>query len=82
MTYDEVLHIVQQWPPQDKARLLAAISSGLEHDLARLPSVAQSFTTAQPKPNLLGLWQGVNIADATISEARREMWRDLTSDDI
>lgn len=75
MTYDEMLSNIQQLPPEQKARLLQDISAALHRDLAE----AQP---KQPKRSLLGLWAGVDISEADIEDARRDMWDDFPRGDI
>jgi hypothetical protein len=66
VTLEEALVVVRQLSPVDKARLIEHIVPDIERELKAVhPSRRQS---------LLGLWQGLDISEDDIKEARREMW--------
>ena len=75
-TYEEVLTNAQQLSPEDKARLLEAISAALLRDLAG--------AKPQPKQSLYGTFADLGEAPSAedIDEARREMWGNFPREDI
>lgn len=74
VTLDEALVVVRQLSPVDKARLIERL----------VPDIERELRTAEPKPrkSLLGLWQGLDISEEDIQEARREMWSGFPREDI
>lgn len=74
MTLEEILTLTNQLPLIDKLRLIERIT----------PQITKELMTAQSKQrkSLRGLWQGVNISESTIAEARQEMWSRFPSEDI
>ena len=74
VTLDDVLELVDQLSAIDKVRLIERIT----------PQIERALITAQPTPrkSLRGLWQGLDITDEDIAEARREMWGNFPREDI
>ncbi len=74
VTFDQVLELAEQLPPTDQARLIEQLA----------PRIARVLAAAQPsqRESLRGLWQGVDITDEDIAEARREMWASFPREDI
>ena len=66
MTLEQVLDVVKQLSLLDKVRLIERIAPQIEREL----QVAQST----PRKSLRGLWQGLDITEDDIAQARREMW--------
>ena len=77
VTRERIVALLDSLP--DEA--LAEVISFLEfqrYKLARQPTEAPRYL---PTP-LGGLWKGVEITDADIAEARREMWGRLADDEL
>jgi hypothetical protein len=74
MTLEEVLALVRQLSPLDKARLI-------EH---LVPDIERELRAGEPTPrtSLLGLWRGLGVTEDDIDEARREMWSGFPREDI
>jgi hypothetical protein len=71
VTLDEVLQLAAQLSPVDKVRLIERIAPQIEREL-----------TPTPRESLRGIWQGLNITEEDIAEARREMWGNFPRQDI
>jgi len=71
---EEVLALVRQLSPVDKARLIERVASDIERELR----------SARPTPrkSLRGLWRGLDITAEDIAEARQEMWGSFPREDI
>lgn len=74
VTLDEALVVVRQLSPIDKARLIERLVPDIERELRA--------TEPTPRKSLLGLWQGLDITEEDIEEARREMWSGFPREDI
>jgi hypothetical protein len=72
VTLEDVLQMANQLSAVDKVRLIERIAPQIERDL----------TKQGPRESLRGLWQGVNISEEDIAEARREMWGNFPRDDF
>jgi hypothetical protein len=72
VTLDEVLQLAAQLSPVDKVRLIERIAPQIERELKPLT----------PRESLRGIWQGLNITEEDIAEARREMWGNFPREDI
>jgi hypothetical protein len=74
VSLEEALDLVKQLSPLDKARLIERI----------VPDIERELKAAQPTPrkSLRGLWQGLDITEEEIAEARREMWSNFPRGDI
>ncbi len=74
VTLEDVLRLAKQLSAMDKVRLIEQIAPEIERDLQ----------AAQPEPreSLRGIWQGLDITDEDIAEARREMWGNFPRDDF
>jgi hypothetical protein len=74
VTLEQALVLVRRLSPVDKARLIERLAPDIERELK----------TAQPtgRKSLRGLWRGLGITEADITEARREMWSDFPREDI
>ncbi len=74
VTLKEVLDLAKQLSPLDKARLIERIA----------PQIEQELKVARPTPrkSLRGLWQGLDITEEEIAEARCEMWGNFPREDI
>lgn len=73
-TLSKVKSLARQLPLRDKVRLIKWIAPQIEHDL----QAGQSH----PRRSLRGLWRGLNLTEADIDEARREMWANFPREDI
>jgi hypothetical protein len=74
VTLEEALDLVKQLSPLDKARLIERIVPDIERELKAARST--------PRKSLRGLWQGLDITEEEIAEARREMWGNFPREDI
>jgi hypothetical protein len=74
VTLEQALVLVRRLSPVDKARLIERLAPDIERELK----------AAQPtgRKSLRGLWRGLGITEADITEARREMWSDFPREDI
>jgi hypothetical protein len=74
VSLEEALDLVKQLSPLDKARLIERI----------VPDIERELKAARPTPrkSLRGLWQGLDITEEEIAEARREMWSNFPREDI
>ena len=74
VTLEEALELVKQLSPVDKVRLIERI----------VPDIERELVAARPTPrkSLRGLWQGLDITEEDIAEARREMWGNFPREDI
>jgi hypothetical protein len=72
ITLDEVLQLAAQLSPVDKVRLIERIA----------PQIERELTPPTLRESLRGIWQGLNITEEDIAEARREMWGNFPRDDI
>ena len=74
VSLEEALDLVKQLSPLDKARLIERI----------FPDIERELKAARPTPrrSLRGLWQGLDITEEEIAEARREMWSNFPREDI
>ena len=66
---EDVLNLAQQLSPLDKVRLVEPVSAQLEKDLTR--------TQRPDRKSLRGLWQGVDITEQDMAEARQAMWKNF-----
>ena len=73
-TLEDVLHLAKQLSATDKVRLIERIAPEIERDL--------QGSQPEPRESLRGIWQGLNITDEDITEARREMWGNFPRDDF
>lgn len=69
ITVDEVLKLARQLSPAEQRQLAARLA---------VPPETPTISLA----DLKGMWAGVEISEADISAARREMWRDFPREDI
>jgi hypothetical protein len=74
ITLEEVVNLAKQLSSIDKVRLIEQIVPEIERDL-----IKRQDTSRQ---SLRGLWQGVEITDEEIAEARAEMWVRFPREDI
>jgi hypothetical protein len=74
ITLEEVVSLAKQLSSIDKVRLIEQIVPEIERDL-----IKRQDTSRQ---SLRGLWQGVEITDEEIAEARAEMWVRFPREDI
>lgn len=74
--FDQVLALIDHLSPTEKIRLLERVTSSLEKDLPA--------TEKKPRKSLYGLWAdfNVNISEADIDAARREMWGNFPREDF
>jgi|GEM_PF-1007028 len=72
----DALALAMRLSPVDKARLLGFLASAVQHALAVIPPPPTE------RVQILGLWQGLNITEDNIAEARREMWGNSPREDI
>lgn len=72
VTLDQVLQLAAQLSPVDKVRLIERIA----------PQIERELTPSTPRESLRGIWQGLNITEEDIAEARREMWGNFPREDI
>lgn len=66
VTLDQVIDLAQQLSPLDQLRLIERIVPQIESRL--------EASSIKPLRSLYGLWQGVNISEQDIADARQEMW--------
>lgn len=71
---EEALAVVRRLSPVDKARLIERIVPDIEREL--------KATHPGPRQSLRGLWQGLDITEDDIEEARQEMWDRFPREDI
>lgn len=74
VTLEDVLRLAKQLSAMDKVRLIERIAPEIEIDL--------QASQNGPRESLRGIWQGLNITDEDIAEARREMWGNFPRDDF
>jgi hypothetical protein len=74
VTLEQVLKLTKQLPLIDKVRLIERIAPQIEYEL--------KATRPAPRKPLRGLWQGLDITEEDIAEARREMWGNFPREDI
>ena len=74
LTLDEILDLAEHLSLVDKVRLIERIAPQIERELRG--------GDVKPRVSMRGLWQGVNITDEDIAEARREMWGNFPREDI
>jgi hypothetical protein len=65
LTYADALKLAGQLSTLDKLRLIGQLALQIERELT---------ASAAPRQPLRGIWKGLDITDAEIAEARREMW--------
>lgn len=74
LTVEELVTFAKRLSTVDKVRLIEQIAPEIKRDLdSRFP---------QPRPSLRGLWQGIEISEEDIADARREMWNDFPREDM
>ncbi len=73
LSYHDILANAQQLSPSEKARLLSDISTSLQKELR---------SSSQPKRSLLGIWEGLDLSEEDIDQARNEMWNNFPRKDI
>lgn len=74
VTLDQVLDLASQLPVVDQVRLIEAITPRIKQELH---AAAQ-----RPRKSLRGLWKGLDISDADITAARRQMWGNFPREDV
>ena len=74
VTLDEALRLVRQLSLIDKVRLMEAIAPQIKQELLT--------TQVQPRQSLRGLWRGIDITDADITNLRQDMWSNFPREDI
>ncbi|MGK7876329.1 MAG: hypothetical protein AB4426_24445 [Xenococcaceae cyanobacterium] len=74
VTLEQVLKLARELSLVDKVRLIEQVT----------PQIKQGVKVAPGKPrkSLRGLWQGLDITESDIAEARREMWGNFPRKDI
>jgi hypothetical protein len=70
--YEKTLTLIEELSAEEKSQLLEYLQTLLEHEQA----------PKQPKRSLLGLWEGDNVSEEEIDEARREMCCNFPREDI
>jgi hypothetical protein len=68
-TLEDVLNLAQQLSPLDKVRLVERVSAQLEKDLTK--------PQRPHRKSLRGLWQGVDVTEQDMAEARQAMWKNF-----
>lgn len=63
VTLEEVLQLANQLSALDKVRLIEKIA----------PQIERTLISNGPRESLRGIWQGLDISEEEIAEARREM---------
>ncbi len=71
---EDVFQLVNQLPARDKVRLITWMAPAIERELLQ--------EHAASRKSLRGLWQGVDVTEEDIAEARREMWSNFPREDI
>ncbi|NIR53105.1 hypothetical protein GWO43_31140 [candidate division KSB1 bacterium] len=74
ISLEKVVHFAKSLSTSDKVKLIKQVTSQLEQELK--PG------SSKPRKSLRGLWQGLDISDKDIAEARREMWQNFPREDI
>lgn len=74
MTLDEIVELTKQLSLLDKVRLIEEIAPQIEQELRAVQPVQRT--------PLRGLWEGLDITDEDITEARAEIWGDFPRKDI
>jgi hypothetical protein len=74
VTLEEALAFVRQLSPVDKARLIERMVPDIERELRAARAV--------PHVSLRGLWQGLDITEDEIDQAREEMWSEFPREDV
>ena len=74
VTLDEALRLVRQLSLIDKVRLMEAIAPQIKQELLT--------TQVQSRQSLRGLWRGIDITDADITNLRQDMWSNFPREDI
>jgi hypothetical protein len=74
ITLTEVKNLARQLPLQDKVRLIEWIAPQIERDLRKVQPTSRK--------SLRGLWRDLDLTEANINEARREMWSNFPREDI
>jgi len=71
-TYDDILEQAQRLSMSEKARLLADLSAVLQRELS---------TPKTRKRSLLGLWEGLDLSEEALDQARQAMWGQFPRED-
>jgi hypothetical protein len=72
---DSIVEQARQLSPLDRVRLVEQVMEIVKVDVEdRLPK--------KPRRSLLGIWEGVDVSEEDIDEARREMWGNFPREDI
>ena len=74
ITLEEVVNLAKQLSPLDRIRLIEQITPHLKRDLIASPS--------QPRKSLRGIWKGIDISEADITEVKAEMSENFPREDI
>jgi hypothetical protein len=74
ITLEEVLNLAKRLSSVDKVRLIEHIAPEIERDLVAVQTA--------PRTSLRGVWQGIDITEEDIAQARREMWGSFPREDI
>jgi len=73
-TLETVLGLADQLSVVDEVRLIGRLAPRIERELKAIQPA--------PRKSLRGLWQGLDITEEEIAEARREMWANFPREDI
>jgi len=71
-TYDDILEQAQRLSMSEKARLLADLSAVLQRELS---------APKTRKRSLLGLWEGLDLSEEALDQARQAMWGQFPRED-
>ena len=74
VTFEEVLNLAKQLSPLDRIRLIEQITPQLKRDFVVAPP--------QPHKSLRGIWQGIDISEADLTEVKVEMGSNFPREDI
>ena len=74
ITLEEVVNLAKQLSPLDRIRLIEQITPHLKRDLIVSPS--------QPRKSLRGIWKGIDISEADITEVKAEISEHFPREDI
>ena len=74
VTLEAALLLVKQLSLVDKVRLIEQVAPEIERELTAHQN--------PPRKSLRGLWKGLDLSEADIDAARREVWGNFPREDV
>lgn len=75
LLFEQVEEMAKNLSQREKVKLIKRLSDMIDEEY-------EEREPKKPRHSLAGLWQGVNVSEEAIDEARHEMWANFPREDI